>query len=226
MIRRTIFIFGLLMTAAAATGFGAQITQTLTTLTVSGTGGGTWYLPQFNNSLGTLTGVLLNFGQGQIRANDGISDLENSNRINITYNLGYQVTINMPGIAPYVPNAYTALTCSGTATEVTTCSNSIQLSSALNPVTFDLSPQSGLFVFGPVGLTYQAINIQQLVGTPFPNPPTNLITSVSGSLTLPATITFIYTTPTTSTPEPSSVVLGATGLALLWVGRRWRRERI
>lgn len=188
----------------------------------SPTVGGTLTLPQFDSSLGTLTGVSLDFGAGSIFANTSISDVQPAGgTIDITYNLGYQVTFNLPVGGPFVPADFQQLNCTGSGTEISACSNSLAISLSNLGGTFDLSSDAAAFLAGSVAVTYTPSLVEQLVGSSTPTNPANLVLSVTGeSLTMPAAISYTYT-PDPQTPEPSAAILSALGLlALVYGGRQ------
>jgi hypothetical protein len=213
--------------SAATAARAASVTVPLATVTdTSATLGGLLILPEFNNSLGTLTGVTLNFGPGSVAANIGISDLEPSGgTINITYQLGYAVTFDLPVGGPFVAQDAQNITCSGFNVEISSCNSSMAISLNTIAGSYDLSSFAPFFEIGNVDLTYTPSLIEQVVGSTIPASPANLALSVTGeSLTMPSSLVYTYTTA--STPEPSSFVLLADGLAALaWTRRKLTAPR-
>jgi hypothetical protein len=225
MSKRFIFMAGVwwstILTLPAST-----LTIPLGTVTeTSPTVGGVLVLPQFNNSLGTLTGVTLNFGPGTANANIGISDLEpTGGSINITYNLGYQVTFSLPN-GSYNPGIEQNLNCSGFDVEISSCNNSAAIAGTNEMSSDDLSAFAALFEAGNVDITYTPSLVEQLVGSTIPASPANLVLTVSGeSLVMPSSLTYTYTPASSSTPEPATSVL--LGGGLLALGYAWRRRSI
>jgi PEP-CTERM motif len=193
----------------------------------SATAGGVLILPQFNNSLGTLTGVTLSFGTGSVAANIGISDLEPAGgNISITYDLGYEVTFNFPG-GFYNPQVSQNLTCSGFGVEISSCNNSSALAGAGLTSSVDLSSFAALFEAGNVDVPYTPSLIEQVVGSTVPASPSNLVLSVTGeNLIMPASLTYTYNSSSSSAPEPSSFVLLGAGLLAVGWARRKRSIRL
>lgn len=201
------------------------VTIPLATVTeTSPTVGGVLILPQFNNSLGTLTGVTLSFGTGTVAANIGISDLEGTGgNINITYDLGYEVTFNFPG-GFYNPQTSQNLNCSGFGVEISSCNNSAAIAGSGLTASADLSSFASLFEAGNVDVTYTPTLIEQQIGSTIPASPSNLVLSVTGeSLIMPSTLTYTYTSAA-SAPEPSSFIL--LGAGLLAFGLTGWKQRI
>ena len=221
MSKRFIFMAAVWSTALVLSA--ATVTVPLGDVTdTSPTVGGVLVLPEFNNALGTLTGVTLNFGPGTVSANIGISDLEPAGgNINITYNLGYDVTFNFPG-GFYNPQDSQNLNCSGFGVEISSCNNSTAIAGSGLAASADLSGFLALFEAGNVDVPYTPTLIEELVGSAVPASPANLVLSVTGeSLVMPASVTYTYTSAVASAPEPSSfVLLGGGLLALGWASRR------
>jgi MYXO-CTERM domain-containing protein len=180
-------------------------------------------MPQFNSALGTLTGVQVNFGVSTVSATTAISDVENNvSNINITYDLGYLLSVFLPDGEVFAASGAPPLTCAASApgAEILTCSNGVTFTQSVAGSSFDLTSQSALFLAGPVALNYSPNPVEILVGTPLPNPPANLNLSVTNeSISTPSTVTFTYTTAST-TPEPAAPAMAMVGLAVFFLLRR------
>ena len=190
-----------LILASAIGMFAGTLTTVLPTVDeTSPTVGGTISLPQFNSALGTLTGVTLNFGAGSIFADTAIGDFEpTGGNINITYDLGYQVTFTLPVGGPFVAADYQPLTCSGSGPEVSSCNHSQGISDTPISGSYDLSSDAAAFLTGPVSVTYTPSLVKQLVGSPTPASPADL---------------------------NLSVMAGAGLLGLGWFGRKRTKEKV
>jgi len=210
-----LFVANLALSAATLTDVLPTVNETSPTV------GGTITLPQFNVP-GTLTAVTLNFGAGSISADTSITDIEpGGGPIDITYNLGYEVTFNLPVGGPYVAEDFQGLNCSGAGVEISSCTNSQDISFTPLNGSFDLSADISAFLSGTVPVTYTPGLVEQLSGTPQPADPANLVLSVTPvDLTMPVSITFTYTPPA-SVPEPDELIgIGLGLLGLGWFGRR------
>jgi hypothetical protein len=215
----------LLLLSAAGLSAGTLTIALPTVNETSPTVGGIVILPQFNSSLGTLTGVSLDFGPASISADTEISDFEPGGTINITYSLGYQVTFTLPVGGPFVVEDAQDLNCSGFGPEFATCDSSQGISFSPINGSYDLSSDAAAFLSGTVPVSYTPTLIESKVGGSTPTNPSNLSLSVTGeSATIPLSITFTYT-PTTSVPEPGSLVLAGAGLlGLGWFGRKRKQS--
>jgi len=219
----TIRLCGILLASAVA-GCANSITLPIPTITASSPNQvGSVFMPQFNSALGTLTGVQVNFGVSTVSATTAISDVENNvSNINITYDLGYFVSIALPDGEIFAVEGAPPLTCAASAAgaEILTCSNGGSFTQMVAGMSFDLTSKSPLFVAGPVALNYSTFPSEILVGTPTPNPPANLNLSVTNeSDSTPSTITFTYTAAA-ATPEPAAPAMAMVGLACLFLLRR------
>ena len=218
--------------STAAILFASALGLSAATLTVplgvvtdtSPTLGGTLVLPQFNSSLGTLTGVELDFGAGSVSADLAISDIEPGGIIDITYLMGYEVTFTLPAVGPFVAEDAQNLNCSGSGPEIASCTNSESIAFSSISGSFDLSADLAAFLSGTVNVPYTPSLVETLVGTPSPLHPSNLNLSVTNeSMTMPSSITFTYT-PASGTPEPATLFFVGGGLIGLYGARRRRRS--
>ena len=211
MFKRLIVLSGILSIPAVQS-YAGTITTPDVLINVT-TSAGSVLLQQFDPSLGTLTGVTLNIGKTTISDTAIMSDVEATNVITITYNLGHMVTFTLPGGGTFVPLVAQNLTCSGVGNEFTSCSNLVENSLVLNASTVDLtSAIPGSFLgLGTFAIPYSPALIESLVSS-IPSNPSNLSLSVSNlQLTSDMSVTYTFTDPV-GTPEPGS--LGAAGLGL------------
>ena len=121
MFKHTIVITGITLLTMLGAVAGTVTTPTVN-VTVTNTSGNA-LIQQFDPSLGTLTGITLNFGPATISDDISISDFEEGGTINITYNLGHEVTFDLPVGSPYVTEDFQALNCSGSGAEFSNCNN-------------------------------------------------------------------------------------------------------
>jgi PEP-CTERM motif len=220
-------IAALLLASAAAMSAGTLTTILPTVNEASPTVGGTISLPEFNSALGTLTDVTLNFGAGSVFADTAISDIETTGgTINITYDLGYQVSFSLVGELLLEAGNYAPLTCSGFSPETVICDNSGVVSYTQPPESFDLSSDLAAFLTGPVSVPYTPSVVEYSLGPTTPASPSNLNLSVTNeSFSMPVSITYTYTPETAGVPEPASLIMAGGGMiALGWLGRK-RRKR-
>jgi hypothetical protein len=222
VLKRTIVITGIALISALAASAG-QITTPTVNVTVTNTSGNA-LIQQFDPSLGTLTGVTLNFGPASISDLTSISDFEQGGTINITYNMGHMVTFALPVNGPYTPEDFQGLSCTGSGAEFSNCSNSQAISFTFGATSFDLStaPQAPFLGLGTVAFPYAPSIIENLVGTSIPANPSNLSLQVTNLLlTTTMSLTYTYDTPTSGTPEPASFgMMGAGFCGLIWLARR------
>jgi hypothetical protein len=212
------FLCAVFLTGIAA--HAGSITIPLTTVVeTSPTVGGNLVLPQFNSSLGTLTGVTLDFLPGSISVNIAISDFETPGPISIAYDLGYSVSFDIFGGGLIIQDVK-QLQCISSAIEVAACDDSATIGFPTSDTPFDLTPQLALFLSGPVLIPYAPSVTQNPVVTPVPVSPSHLVLTVSGNVTVPSQITFQYTAA--GVPEPGTFLLLGSVLAGLWLALRKR----
>lgn len=221
MFRQTIVITGITLIASLGA-FAGQITTPTVNVTVTNTSGNA-LIQQFDPSLGTLTGVTLNFGPAAISDTIFISDFEQGGTINITYNLGHFVTFTLPVNGPYTPEDFQALNCSGSGPEFSNCSNTEDISFVFSATSFDLTsaPQAPFLGLGTVAFPYSPSLVESLV-TSTPANPSNLSLQVSNLLlTTTMSLTYTYDAAGVATPEPAAVGMAGIGLCgLIWLTRK------
>ena len=188
-------------------------------------------LPQFDPSLGTLTGITLFYNNVNLTQNANVASIVGAGTSSIfaDFTTGADVTLpNIPEIQPLV-QLFQNFGCSASGKEFNSCSDSHFITSGPLAGSMSISPSPDMSSY--IGLSTVAVgiipfaDIANIVSNPTASDPigTNVFldtTQESGNLFLEYT----YTPASVSTPEPASLGLSLVGLALVGFGV-FRRKR-